>query len=135
MNHDETQSEWEIISCYTRADAIRDGELVEVTPLAAEKLSVFGGFPVPVALTRALFLIASDFDFFSGEDVKARIRTILSSALISFRLTKHSQSAFVTFPVLLTDSQRSVVAHDLVLHCGPGDDATPVVTIGFAEDF
>ena len=135
MSHGNDWSEVEVISKYSREEAIGDGELVDVTPLAATPLGALGRFTVPVAMTRALFAVASDFDVFSGEDVRARILDILTNAILALRLSKTPPEPFICFQVLLTDSQGAVTTHDLILHCGPGDTTDPVVTIGFAEDF
>ncbi len=45
----------EPISTYTRAQAIEDGELVDVSEWASSKTGFMGGFTVPVAVTRAVW--------------------------------------------------------------------------------
>ena len=45
----------EPISVYTRAQAIEDGELVDVTEWASSKTGFMGGFTVPVAVTRSVW--------------------------------------------------------------------------------
>lgn len=56
--------DWEIISVYTRADAIADGTLVDAGPLAQE-----AGWRVPVALTAAVW---ADCVQWSDEDTRRK---------------------------------------------------------------
>jgi hypothetical protein len=59
----------EAISVYTRADAIADGMLVDVTAWASNGAAgMLGGFILPVAITRALWAVIDiDTDEGAGE--------------------------------------------------------------------
>lgn len=71
------QSPWfmaEYVSVYTRAQAIEDGDLVDVSSVASE-----AGFRYPVALTRAVWnLIETILESRQGwQDVKGRLWDVL----------------------------------------------------------
>ena len=59
----------EIISCYTRSEAIADGELVDLAPFELQRCGLLEGFKVPIAITSALYNTLNDFHERSGEDI------------------------------------------------------------------
>jgi hypothetical protein len=122
----------ELISAYPRAQALADGTLVAVAPGIARE----AGFGVPVALTRAVFEDCvgwTDADTArtgAPQDETGRLWDVLRMAglaavgdrdadRLTFQLYRVPREGHQPAPELVT----------LVLVCGPGDQAEPVLTI------
>lgn len=125
-----------VVYVYTRAQAIADGVLVNVTDTAKE-----AGFKLPVAITEALHnrLTPTKADAAIGQDYDGRLWDVLWLAAFTIKLADPGTDT-VTFTVALQEAEaRSGQPQktDLRLRavCGPGDEGEPVVTIGFPEDF
>lgn len=93
--HDMTELFGEVIHSYTRAQAIEDGYLVDVTETARE-----AGFVWPVAMTRAVW---EDCVEWCEEDSKRQTHQDLSGRMscgwLIWRLSVHrttAQSAFIS---------------------------------------
>ena len=120
----------EAISTYTRAQAIEDGVLVDVSSMAKE-----AGFKFPVAITRAAW---ADCVEWSNEDNKRqtyqdeaeRLWDVLYMASVAARRSSGSDLRFQLYRV--PRGGRGVRSRLVVLqmHCGPGDEGEPVITIG-----
>lgn len=105
-----------IIHRYTRAQAIADGTLVDVTEHA-----VFGGFVIPVAMTAtALGEVRAQVS--AKESEEDRTLVAIMSALVAMRkaIAVSPDGDRVTF---------TAKGVELYAVCGPGDDAEPVVTV------
>lgn len=99
----------EIIHRYTRADAIRDGVLIDVTEAAKVH-----GFRYPVAITSAAH---------AATNVKTGLgRVLLALRGAIGRMTEERDS----IPFTVNDSTRD---QRLYAVCGPGDDGEPVITV------
>lgn len=131
----------EPIHSYSRSEAIEDGELVDVSETARE-----AGFRFPVALTRAAWndcveWSESDTDRKHWpQDEAGRLWDVLSMARFYLRATsRHNPDCDRAMVQVLRVPRegRGTKARivTLVAHVGPGDDAEPVITIGFASDF
>lgn len=115
----------EVIFTYTRAQAIEDGVLIDVTQQAKEY-----GFRFPVAVTSAVWedSVSWDNDTEAAyQDESGRLADILWMALLSTRRTKGSQSCFDVFRIPKGKTLPTSVTLKSV--CGPGDTAEPVITI------
>ena len=127
---------WDLISSYSRREAIDDGVLVDVTQSATE-----AGFKVPVALTSAAWSDCvewtdADNSQMAFQDQPGRLWDVLWMALNATR--RPGAGDRVTFIVHRVPRDGSSVAPlpvTLVMHIGPGDTAAPVITIGFSRDF
>ena len=131
MNRDSTdKNKVNIVYSYTRAEALEDGTLVDVSNEGKEV-----GFAVPVALTAALFetIIAIPKDF--GQDQRGRTHDVLFMAACAARRAKGSDEPRGQFSVLMTDSHGMMATLTLLIDIGPGDEGEPVITIGYPEDF
>lgn len=124
-----------VISTYTRADAIRDGVLVEVPTEVAREV----GFLLPVALTRAVWRDCVEWTDDAearrgviGQDEEGRLWDVLflarsaarrnpSGSLVSFTLRRVPQEGRGRLP-------RPV---RLLLAAGPGDRGEQVLTVMF----
>jgi hypothetical protein len=125
----------EIIHAYTRAQAIKDGDLMDVTALAAE-----AGFRVPVALTAAAWSDCVEWDRFDeltdpSQSAAGRLWDVLNVARHVARLNPKADRQ--QFQVRRVPRRGHTTAADvpLTMVLAPGDSGEPVLTIGFAEDF
>ena len=125
-----------VICAYSRAQAIEDGVLVDVSETAKEV-----GFRLPVVITAALHdrLTLSQHDASIGQDYDGRLWDALWLAAYTIKLADPGTDT-VTYTVVLQEVEAKSgqpVNVDIRLWavCGPGDEGEPVVTIGFPEDF
>ncbi len=123
----------EIISSYSRKQAIEDGVLVDLTEWASAEKGFHGGFNIPVAVTSALWnaIEAIPKSLTGIADVRGRAHDVLWMASLAAR----RGGSDVMFKVILP--HRGTRKRNVILraNCGPGDFGEPVVTIGFPENF
>lgn len=104
---------FEVIHRYTRAQAIADGLLVDVTEQAKRC-----EFSVPVAMTLALF-----------EDCKTSAEDaawwLLHFACETIRASKQKDTDRLLLPLMNIVGQPKIA----IVHMGPGDEGEPVVTL------
>lgn len=120
----------EPIHTYTRAHAIADGVLVDVSATAAE-----AGFGIPVAITRAAWTdcvewTEADSRRQTYQDEAGRLWDVLWMAFLAARRAAGRQR--LTYQLYrVPRGGRGVRPRlvSLVLAIGPGDDGEPVVTI------
>jgi hypothetical protein len=118
----------EIISAYTRAQAIEDGVLVDVTSTAKE-----AGIKYPVALTRAVWSQYVEIpEGVQCQDEAGRLWDILHMFRLHANGTlqpkvRRSASAFC-YELRVSMDHRHPRRVLLKALCGPGDDAAPVIT-------
>ena len=115
-----------VICTYTRAQALEDGGLIDVSETARE-----AGFKVPVALTAAAWgdcVAWDEKDAKTCQDEAGRLWDVLNMAAMAALCNR--QASRVPFSVLRVPrwGARPEPAH-LVLHIGPGDEGEPVITI------
>ena len=125
-----------VIIAYSRAQAIADGVLVDVTETGMEV-----GFKLPVAFSEALNnrLTPTQADQGLGQDYDGRLWDVLWRAAFTIKLADPGTDIVTfTFALQEVDAKSGRLQNtDLRLRavCGPGDEGEPVVTIGFSEDF
>jgi len=110
----------DLIYSYTRAQALDDGVLVDVSHTGAGEI-----FRYPVAFTAAL---VSDLRKGAGAEEETFSARAWDVAYMSTRGEGTGSDKFF----------RVIVGREtlqLRVNCGPGDNAEPVITIGFPEDF
>ena len=120
--------DWEVISSYSRAQALADGVLIDASKLARE-----AGFRYPVALTTAAWhdcVEVSSADHVHDET--GRLWDVLN--VLRFAIKSNSDRSDIRFCVDVTDEREQVKRIDLKCLCGPGDDAEPVLTIMLPEE-
>lgn len=112
-----------LIHSYTRAEAITDGVLIDVSKLASE-----AGFRYPVAVTRTVWAecIAVSRDDV-GQDEQGRLWDVLTMLRHGIRTAGDTQ--IIRFQVLVAKGGKSPQLIDLKAHCGPGDNLEPVITV------
>ncbi|KHK01335.1 DUF6573 family protein [Desulfovibrio sp. TomC] len=122
--------DWPIIFSYTRAQAIADGVLVDVTTQAAQI-----GFKVHTVVTDHLYneYVAPPAGLEGeGQSVEGRLQDLLFRTLLAAKAIRDSDRA--EFDVLfLMAPGRWDTAH-VVAAIGPGDQGEPVMTIMLPED-
>lgn len=120
----------DLISTYTRAQAIADGVLVDVTDTAQK-----AGIRYPVALTAAVWADCVAWDATDSErkqtaqDEAGRLWDVLWMFRQAVRGSSGNEMPFQLFRV--PRSGQCVEAKRIMLKAivGPGDDAEPVITI------
>lgn len=118
----------EVIFSYTRAEAIADGVLIDVSETAKE-----AGFRYPVALTHAVFTEYVQVpEAATDQDETGRLWDILH--MLRFAAAKSSGESEILFKLYVkNDSQRAQLV-TLKSVCGPSDDATPCITVMLPEE-
>lgn len=109
----------DVIFSYSRAQAVDDGVLVDVSELARE-----AGFRFPVALTTSVHHLCMP-SAKSHEDYKGRLWDVLN--MLRFAAGRGGDD--IRFKVKI--GRKLVVLKAL---CGPGDNAEPVITIMLPEE-
>lgn len=131
VNNNEQDSPFgDVIYAYTRAQALEDGYLVDVSAIAKE-----AGFKIPTALTRAVWedCVAwdeSDSKRQTHQDQDGRLWDVLYMASMAARTSQHAeQIMYQLYRVPRGGRARRARLVTLKLHIGPGDQGEPVVTI------
>lgn len=124
------KEDFEVISIYTRKQAIEDGVLADVTEWAKEV-----GFKIPVALTEALWNLIEYIPEGSGQDIRGRAHDVLFMASLAARKGANTGNQTVPFEVIVSKPGKAKYKAKLLINIGPGDVGEPVITIGFPEDF
>ncbi len=125
----------EIISSYSRSQAIADGELIDVTETARE-----AGFSYPMAITRNLWHTWTKRDARAksiGQDTEGRLWDILWMLLVAIKKAEPG-TGHITYEVIFQNGPRPRADRHIVklwAICGPGDHAEPVITIMLPEDY
>ena len=124
----------DVISVYTRAQAIADGALIDVTADANE-----AGFNVPVAITAAAWaeVVAwSDEDSARQipQDERGRLNELLWAAVTLARHHTGNRLPFQHHRVPRGGDGGHRTPITLVVLIGPGDKAEPVVTFMLPSD-
>lgn len=124
-------SDADFVYTYSRAQAIDDGVLADVSETARE-----AGFRIPVALTAAVWaecVAWSEADtkrMGVPQDEAGRLWDVLWMASCAARRHRHASADRVAFEVLrVPRGRRRATRCALVLHIGPGDGGEPVITI------
>ena len=115
----------EIISSYTRAQAIDDGELIDVSETAKE-----AGITVPVALTSAVW--ARYIAIPNGvqcQDEAGRLWDVVYMLRVAIKQGQGGSVINYKLHVRNDNRDRTPPLVSLKAICGPGDNAEPVITI------
>ena len=134
----------ECIASYTRAQAIEDGILVDVTPAASE-----AGFKWPTAMTCTVYdrYVEVPEELARQQDIQGRLRDILWMLWVAIRTNKINGDRgefklLVRFPISAewqTNETRHAEGGGMRLVTlksvsGPGDDAEPCITIMLPDE-
>lgn len=125
----------EVISSYTRAEAIEDGVLVDVSETARE-----AGITYPVAVTRAVWEDCcewTDADAkvkHGGQSVRGRLWDVVSMLGFAIRSGGRGDRLLYRLTRIPRPGHGAKRLVTLKSICGPGDDAEPVITIMLPEE-
>ncbi|MEW7984637.1 MAG: DUF6573 family protein [Candidatus Thiodiazotropha endolucinida] len=121
----------EIVSTYTRAQAIEDGVLIDAGPMAGE-----AGFKWPVALTSAAWAdcvawTEDDSERQVHQDQSGRLWDVLYMASHAIRTSKDPGDRLLIqlYRVARDGHATEAMLVTLKLIVGPGDAGEPVITI------
>ena len=119
----------EVIHSYTRAEAIEDGELVDVSDVARE-----AGFRFPVAMTRTVWGKYVEVPpGVSFQDEQGRLWDILYMLMNMIRRNR-VPSDTMKFSLMVRNDNRRPKLVTLKSICGPGDNSEPVITIMMTDE-
>lgn len=120
----------DVISAYSRAQAIEDGVLVDVTQTANE-----AGFRLPVAVTRAVWAKYIDWNDADTtkqtiQDTSGRLWDVLWMLYLACRGNRGEASLKYRLYVVPRDGRtKSAKQIELKAVIGGGDDGEPVITV------
>ncbi|MCE9560507.1 MAG: hypothetical protein K8U57_00490 [Planctomycetes bacterium] len=118
----------ELIFRYTRADALADGVLVDVTTTARE-----AGIRHPTAVTQAVFERCVRVpEGVGGQDEAGRTWDVLW--MLRLAVARSSGGELLLYTVLVWNDATGPQPVQLKALCHPGDDAKPVITILMPEE-
>jgi hypothetical protein len=117
-----------VIHSYSRAEALDDGALVDVTSTAKE-----AGFQIPVALTRAVWEnYVTVPPRVRAQDERGRLWDILWMASLAARCNRNADK--VHFKVYVRNDNRRPRPRRLKAVVGSGEDVEAVITILLPEE-
>ena len=127
-----------VISQYTRAQAIEDGVLIDVSKMAKE-----AGFTIPVAVTAAVWnehIVPTDkLHKGYGQSENGWLWDTLYMLYVAIRQSDAS-TRHLDYDVIFlqpADKKHGRTSHRIVRlksECHPGDEAEPVITIMLADE-
>jgi hypothetical protein len=126
---------WEVIDVYTRAQAIEDGVLIDITAWAKEY-----GFKFPVAVTASVWSLIDDPEGMKCAGQSAKGRGLDVVAMLKMYARRGGTTIF--FPVIFAihlykkngDLHEARKTFKLKAVCGPGDNLEPVITVMLPEE-
>lgn len=121
---------WNLIFSYTRAQAIADGVLIDVTAQAAEV-----GFKVHTVVTDHLFhgyVVPPVGLEGEGQSVEGRLQDLLFCAFLAIK--RQGQGDRAEFEVMFLVAPGKWRKVGVMVAIGPGDQGEPVMTIMLPED-
>lgn len=120
-----------VVSCYSRAEAIQDGVLIDVTSMARE-----AGFKWPTALTHAAWCdcvawTERDSRYQVHQDQSGRLWDVLFMAFYAIRTAPGAGDRLHFSLDRVPKDGHSEAAEEVTLKLvvGPGDAGEPVITI------
>jgi hypothetical protein len=121
----------DLIAKYSRADALADGVLVDVSDFARE-----AGFKLPVAVSDTLYhgYLTPPLELAKeGQSLDGRLWDTLS--VLRYAIKSASATDRLSFTVLFAQaSDATPVSVNLLAVCGPGDSGELVITIMLPSD-
>jgi len=127
MNNKSPFEDAPVIFSYTRAQAIEDGVLVDLSAWAQET-----GFKVPVACTSTVwqgYVVPPPGTEALGQSERGRGHDLLWMLYVAIKVSKDARRDQISYRVLFLRAPSKTEEITLKAHFGPGDDGEPVVTI------
>lgn len=114
----------ELIHSYTRAQAIEDGVLVDLSDLARE-----AGFKMPLAVTAGVWAIIEPELMPPCQDWRGRAWDLLTILRLAIKRARDGTDRVDFAPLFVLKSSGAPEPVAMWAHCGPGDDFKPVITV------
>jgi len=119
----------EVIYAYTRAQAIEDGTLVDVTETAKE-----AGIKFPTAVTETLwngYIEPAERLKDHGQSIQGRLWDVLFLFTIAAKTSPKGCSELFYKVNFLMENENSCKLETVTIKavCGPGDDSAPCITL------
>ena len=127
MNQKNPFEDAPVIFSYTRAQAIEDGVLADLSEWARET-----GFRIPVACTSAVwhgYIVPPAGTEGLGQSERGRAHDTLWMLYVAIRQSKGAEREQLLFKVVFLQTPRKRETVTFKAHCGPGDQGEPVITI------
>ena len=123
------------ISCYSRADALRDGVLIVADPRICKE----AGIRWPVAISDHLwgYIEPDNLDSMPGQSVSGRLWDLLWMFTLAVKRQTGPSDRFtyrVTFQTKTGKTRARAETITVAAVCGPGDDGEPVITLMLPGD-
>ena len=115
-------AELPVIYSYTRAQALEDGVLVDISELAKEI-----GFKCPVAVTSVIYELLNDTHQ-AGQSFEGRAWDLLMVLHFEIMRTKNTDTIYFA-PYFNAGCHSEPKPYKLWSKCGPGDNGEPVITV------
>ncbi len=122
--------DFKVVYSYTRAQAIADGVLVDVTEQARQS-----GFKLPVAIGDNLFngyIVPPDGLEGEGQSLEGRLHDVFE--MLKAAASCRWNESRVMFDVIFVMAPRMIQKVLILAVAGPGDNGEPVLTICLPED-
>lgn len=115
--------EFNLIHKYSRADAIRDGVLVDVTETAKE-----AGIKYPVAITQGVHAhYVRVPDGVTAQDERGRLWDVLW--MLRFAIARAPEGDTILYTVFVRNDNDAPKPRKLKAIAHPGDEGEPVITV------
>lgn len=119
----------EVISTYSRAQAIEDGVLVDASSMAKE-----AGFSIPVAVTAALWADIESIPTESGQDTQGRLWDVLWMGRLAVQqaINQGHESDMLHYELIMPVAGQYCAVdapYTVKSVIGPGDRGEPVLTL------
>ena len=122
-------SEDDLMHAYTRAQAIEDGNLVDVTTTAQE-----AGIKYPVALTRTVWCRYVEVpEGVEAQDEAGRLWDLLWMLAMAIHRSGEAGDT-LRYQLYVRNDNREPKLVTLKAVCGPSDDASPCITVMTLEE-
>jgi hypothetical protein len=119
----------DLLFAYSRADALADGVLVDVTTTARE-----AGIVYPVALTRAVWCRCVEVpEGVEGQDEAGRLWDVLWMLRDAIGKAKPG-TQLILYQLHVRNDSRRARPVTLKAVCGPADDGSPCITVLLPEE-
>lgn len=117
-----------VIYSYTRANALDDGVLVDITKAPA---TIEAGIRIPVAVTNAVFNVLDPDEKLrsKGQSFEGRLWDLWTIFKHELKRKTREADEIHFAPLFLTNDRQEPVPIKMWAKCGPGDNAEPVITI------
>ena len=119
-----------VISVYTRAQAIEDGVLIDVSPVAMAE----HGFRSPVAVTDRVWseVVIPPGEVATWQDDLGRLNDLLTCLKYGIKRSQKASEVIFKMDVINEGEKRKTIT--LKRTCTPGDNLEPVITVMFPDE-